>query len=143
MKPQRIFEYIIPFFLIYFIWKYFLSQPKPEKDKENKEIKEIEELETTQIATYSNSVYYDFASRIEEAGWDLGTNESAIYSVFRKLMNDLDFLKLKNAFGTRTIRDWGIPRKYTLSSYLESELASGEIDVINNILRNKGIKNRV
>ena len=95
--------------------------------------------------TYPNSQYNSFASSIEIAGFDVGTDEDAIYSVFRKLNNNADFLALSKAWGkpNRRVYEWGIGRDMSLSQFLRYEMSDREIQKINSILTSKGIKYRV
>lgn len=95
--------------------------------------------------TYPESQYKSFASQIEIAGFDVGTDEDAIYSVFSKLKNNADFLALTQAWGkpNRKVYDWGIGRDMTLAQYIRYEMSESEVRKINTILNSKGIKYRV
>lgn len=103
-----------------------------------------EELARTKL-TYPQSQYKSFASQIEIAGFDIGTDEAAIYSVFRKLKNNADFLALTQAWGkpNRKVFEWGIGRDMSLAQFLRYEMSESEIRKINDILTSKGIKYRV
>jgi negative regulator of sigma E activity len=132
----------------YAIWK--ITQKlgeEPLRDAtEDKQIKDelAEEIKKSPLS-YGASQYATFANNIQEAGFDIGTDEESIYSVFRKIKNNADYLALLKAWGkpTRTIYEWGIGRKKTLSQFLRSEMDSKEIAKINTILANNKVKYRV
>jgi hypothetical protein len=96
-------------------------------------------------ASYADSQYKTFANTIETAGFDTGTDEEAIYSVFRKLKNNTDYLKLLNAWGTpnRKVYEWGIGRNMTLPQFIHWEMNDIESRKVNQILASKGITYRV
>lgn len=120
-----------------------------EKRQEIKETAAIgSELQSAQAQTglsYPISQYLTFANVIETAGFDIGTDEEAIYSTFRKLNNNADYLQLLTAWGkpNRTIYDWGIGYDMTLPQYLRYEMGEDEIAKVNYILKTKGITYRV
>jgi hypothetical protein len=96
-------------------------------------------------ATYADSQYKTFANTIEIAGFDAGTDEEAIYSTFRKLKNNTDYLKLLNAWGNpnRKVYDWGVGRDMTLPQFIHYEMNDTEVRKVNQILASKGITYRV
>jgi len=130
---------------IYKLIKFLSAENKAEK-KETQLVKgELEkEVEKTGL-TYPGSQYLTFANVIETAGFDIGTDEEAIYSTFRKLNNNADYLQLLSAWGkpNRTIYDWGIGYDMTLPQYLRYEMGDEEINKINYILKSKGITYKV
>jgi len=130
---------------IYKLIKFLSAENKAEK-KETQLVKG--ELETEVAKTglsYPGSQYLTFANVIETAGFDIGTDEEAIYSTFRKLNNNADYLQLLSAWGkpNRTIYDWGIGYDMTLPQYLRYEMGDDEINKINYILKSKGITYKV
>jgi len=89
--------------------------------------------------TYPDSSYSQWASSIVSAGFNtLGTNEQAIYAVFRKMMNDLDVAKLIVAFGNQRV-EFSF-QTAPLGAWLSSELDNSEMAVVNKILSDKKIK---
>ena len=89
--------------------------------------------------TYPDSSYTQWASSIVSAGFNtLGTNEQAIYAVFRKMMNDLDVAKLIVAFGNQRV-EFSF-QTAPLGAWLASELDSEELATVNKILSDKKIK---
>jgi hypothetical protein len=132
----------------YAIWKVTkkLGEEPLRDATEDKQIKDelAEEIKKTPL-TYGTSQYATFANNIQEAGYDVGTDEEAIYSVFRKIKNNADYLALLKAWGkpTRTIYEWGIGRKKTLTQFLHNEMDSSEIKKINTILSNNKVKYRI
>lgn len=97
--------------------------------------------------TYQNSQYFAWANRLEQAMFDVGTDEDAIFSVFSQLRNNADFLKLKQAFGVRNYTGGYVPGflsdDLSLDGWIQQELDNSEIVQLNNILANKGISYRI
>jgi hypothetical protein len=104
--------------------------------------------------SYLSSQYTVFANNIKQAAYGVFTDEKAIYSVFDKMKNDADVLKVYDAFGI-----WKYPCNAVefplstlfgrsdcgsgdLAMLLTDKLDSSEIKEINNILSKKGIKYR-
>jgi hypothetical protein len=114
--------------------------------KEDRDIvSEIEKESKKKPASYADSQYKTFANTIETAGFDTGTDEEAIYSTFRKLKNNTDYLKLLNAWGTpnRKVYEWGVGRNMTLPQFIHWEMNDSEVRKVNQILASKGITYRV
>lgn len=89
--------------------------------------------------TYPDSSYTQWASAIVSAGFNtLGTDEKAIYAIFKKMMNDLDVAKLIVAFGNQRI-EFSF-QSAPLGAWLASELSVDEMAVVNKILSDKKIK---
>ena len=89
--------------------------------------------------TYPDSNYSQWANAIVSAGFNtLGTDEQAIYAIFRKMMNDLDVAKLIVAFGNQRV-EFSL-QTAPLGAWLSGELDSSEMAVINKILSDKKIK---
>jgi len=132
-------------YLIYRITKKLGEEPLRDAT-EDKQIKDELETEIKKTPlTYGTSQYATFANNIQEAGYDVGTDEDAIYAVFRKIKNNADYLALLKAWGkpTRTVYEWGIGRKKTLTQFIHSEMDSSEIKKINTILMNNKVKYRI
>jgi len=92
-------------------------------------------------ATYPDLQYKIYADKIYQAGYIIGgTDEDAIYDVFKAMNNDLDIAKLIVAFGKRRI-EFSF-QEGSLPEFLTSELDEDEIKIINKILTNKAIKYR-
>jgi len=117
-----------------------IKQKEEEEQRQNEEsnqvLNEIEENERRTPATYSDSQYAEMADAIQIAGFDTGTDEDSIYSTFRLLKNNTDYLKLLRAWGkpTRTVYEWGVGREMTLTQFLKWEMSTDEIAHINRIL---------
>jgi hypothetical protein len=79
--------------------------------------------------------YVGFANKLYNAmdGW--GTDEDAILEVYEKLRNDLDFLELEAAFGSKD--------GYTLQEWLEGDLSQYYFDKINGMLQSQGVTKRI
>lgn len=93
-------------------------------DKANAEIKDSDvSLTSAQASTLADKLYS--AMR----GW--GSDEEAVYSVFRLLRSRSDLLLLSRTFGVRGGR--------TLSEWLSSDLSQKELDKVNQILATNGI----
>jgi hypothetical protein len=104
------------------------------------------EATTAGKKSYADSQYYAWSNRLESTMFDWGTNEDSLYSVFRSLKNNADFIALKEAFGMRTYTGGIVPGffygKYSLDQWIEEELNPEEIALVNNILSSKGITYR-
>ena len=100
---------------------------------------ESQQVSQQQTPTYSQTQYQVFADKIYQAGvaW-FGTDEVAIYSVFQAMKNDLDILKLINAFGSRRLEFSTVMGN--LAEFLYSEFDNKEITKLNSILAAQGIK---
>jgi hypothetical protein len=120
-----------------------------ESARETQEANQLENELNTELnktgLTYPKSQYSTFANEIETAGFDIGTDEDAIYSVFRKLKNNADYLQLNASWGkpNRKVYDFGIGRDMTLPQFLRYEMNDGEIRKINQILSYNKITYRV
>lgn len=93
-------------------------------------------------ATYTTEEYEEMASRLYngmQSDWynpfDWGTDDSSVQGVFEELENDIDFMKLKAAFG---IRDG-----YSFQQWIDGDLNQGEKDEINSVMASKGMKKRI
>jgi hypothetical protein len=134
--------------------KKVLDYFKPERKRDESEKKDIEsELEAEakkNKATYPKSQYAAFCSTIAEAIFGGGTDEAAIYNVFRSLKNDTDYLSLVKAWGSPTRQVfpdyfvfYSTGKKLTLPAALRYDLEPSECAKINAILKSKGIKYRI
>ena len=134
--------------------KKVLDYFKPDKKREESEKKQVEtELETEQKKqkpSYPPSTYSGWSAAIATAVFGGGTDEAAIYDIFRKLKNNTDYLMLVKAWGSpkrQVYPDWFVfystGFKMTLPEVLRYDMDSSEIRKINDILASKGIKYRV
>lgn len=132
-------------FLIYKLVKKFGSDERREVEQNANINQELQQESQKNPLTFAKSQYSSFADTIQTAGFDVGTDEAAIYSVFNKLKNNADYLALIAAWGkpTRTIYDWGMPYKMTLPQFLRWEMSDTEVQKINKILSSKNIKYRI
>lgn len=93
--------------------------------------------------TYTDTQYQLAANRLEQAMFDVGTDEAAIFAIFQALKNNADFLKLNQAFGSRTYSGGFLPAflnsKLTLVQWLQEELSTSDLNKLNQILRQAGI----
>lgn len=76
--------------------------------------------------------YEQLANKIWTACQGWGTDEQAIFEVFEELENNVDFIKLQEAYG---IDEDGLD----LSAQLHDELDGSDIKQINDLLTAKGI----
>lgn len=122
-----------------FVYRKFFKRTTDVQNEQQEKDEIQKELDPTKL-TYPKSNYYQMAQTIQVAGFDVGTDEEAIYSVFKRLKNNADFLALRQAWGKKKIYDWGIPYIMTLAQFLRWELDAKECGNINSILNSKGIK---
>lgn len=135
----------------WFIYDRFIkSDAKKRNKQETKDVdNELEEAKKKTKLSYPLSQYQAFAKVIEIAGQDAGTDEKAIYSVFRKLKNNADYLQLVKAWGVarQVYPEWiffySTGYKLSLQQFIRYEMDEKEVRVINNILTSKGIKYRI
>lgn len=104
-------------------------------------------------ASYSQSQYQSFATKIVIALDSCGNNEKSVYNVFENMKNKADLLNLISAFGVRYYQPCAAtePVAYArylvdsktyggnLTAWLNHDLNESEISKINNILGSKGI----
>lgn len=117
------------------------------KDQQKELEEDIKKQERKSSPSYSDSQFNDFADKIYNAMFCSificadGTNEKAIYAVLRRLNNNLDWLKLKEAFGFRRIEF--TTRNAGLVESLNADLSSRQINEVNKILQQQGISYKV
>jgi len=115
---------------------------------------EVEQLQQQgQSATHSDSEFEGLAERLVQAMNDCGTDEEAVYDVFRQIKNGVDIRKLVSIFGVRYYTPCAAtsPISYTkwlwddksfggnISAWLGYDLTSSEIAKINSILKGNGV----
>jgi hypothetical protein len=129
---------------------YFKPERKRDENEKKQIIDELEAEKKKKAASYAPSVYAGFASTIAEAIFGYDTDNEAIYSVFRKLKNNTDYLMLAKAWGNPTRQvfpdffvfyDTG--KKLTLPAALRYDMNATECAKINTILKNNGITYRI
>jgi hypothetical protein len=90
------------------------------------------------IPNFSDLEFIQMANKLENAMFDVGTDEDSIYQVFNLLLNDADFLKLNQAFGYRTYTGGYIPGvihgKENLAGWIAEELDQEEVSKVNKLL---------
>jgi hypothetical protein len=115
---------------------------------------EIINLENQGVrATHSDSEFEGYAQALVQAMNGCGTDEEAVYNVFKQMKNDVDIRKLVSTFGIRYYQPCEVssPISYTrwlfndqafgggISSWLNYDLTSSEIQTINSTLRTNGV----
>ena len=121
---------------IYVASRFFKKDPLATEKKDEREL-----ISEGQKASYLDSAYKGYADSIytaRSANNFGGTDEDTIYSVFKKMKNDLDVAKLITAFGERRL-SFSLTSA-NLAGYLNDELDQDELNIINTDLRSKGIK---
>lgn len=89
--------------------------------------------------TYTDVSYSAMADAVEQAAFYIGgTDEDTIFSVMDKMKNDLDIVKLFEAFGSRRM-EFSL-QSANLGGFLRSELNREEMRKLNAMLAAKGIK---
>jgi CO dehydrogenase/acetyl-CoA synthase epsilon subunit len=109
-----------------------------ELEEANQSVATKQKLTNAQVLAIANSMYAAMDGK--------GTYEDVIYSGFKQMSNNADFLAVVKAYGIRTVHS----KVYfisdvvaTLVPALQSELSQGWLDYINELLQSKGIKYRV
>lgn len=127
------------FLVVYFL--FFRNNPKKIQAQVLQQA-----IDSTQQLGYKESfpdiAYMNFADRLYQAMRYSGTDEKTIYNVFDQMKNDLDVLKLTQAYGVRQLYVFGLPdgNPKNLAESLASELSAREISSLNAILRKNQIK---
>ena len=117
------------------------------KEQESELETDIIKEERKSSPSYSDSQFNDFADKIYNAMFCSificadGTDQKAIYAVLRSLKNNLDWLKLKEAFGYRRVEY--TTRNAGLVESLNADLSTSQIKEVNKILQQQGITYRV
>jgi hypothetical protein len=148
MKTAKI-DWFLYIGIGWLIYDMFIKKASSDDKKETEVDKEIKDLEEKQ--SYPNSQYYSFADSLESAMENATTDEESIYSVFRKIKNNKDFLLLQKSFGTRTysgelfggLTSYLDPSEDSMEQWLRNELNTEEIQKVNKILSNNGVKYRI
>jgi len=100
-------------------------------------------IKTQLTQTYANAMYSVLAEQIWAAAhtnnWS-GTQEDAIYDVFKQMKNDIDISKLISAFGAR--RMYLSFSNGALKEWINAEMDDSEIAKINSILQSNKISYR-
>ena len=121
---------IVVSLLLYF----YFSEKDPDEKALDEELKKIEGS-----LSFPDVQYFTLADTIEVATSGVADDEDAIYSVFRTLNNNADYLMLKKAFGERTYFGGAIFYNANLNYVLREVLSEAELQTINEILALKGI----
>ncbi len=142
-KPVQLLYGAIALLVLFFIVSRVVKMLKGLGDNTSPEAAE-KEIDKNKL-TFSKTEFKGFAETLEEAMDKEGTDEDAIYEVFRKLKTRSDVLALISAFGKRTSTAWTFDwliygqTTGTLSKWLQSDLSSSELKKINDILKTQGI----
>jgi hypothetical protein len=142
MKDKNLPIYIgagIGLYLLYFL---FFRRKKSDVAEEQA----LQQEGSSSAPTYPTSQFYGWANRLENAMFDIGTDENAIFEVFGSLRTNGDFIKLKQAFGIREYSGGFLPGFVSpdlgLDGWIQQELDGSEINELNAILQRKGITYR-
>lgn len=165
MKKYNIEKLIIPLLLVGVII-YLLYRIFKKSDIEIKEVNAVDnEIEKKRAEIrklgikpneFSQTELLDFANRLEQAMFDVTTDEPEIYAVFSRLgfgvEGELDYLMLKKAFGHRpytggvfpnVLNVVGLSEGDNLQWWLNEELDEEEKATVNSILQSKQISYRI
>lgn len=142
------FEIILLLGIIYLIYDLVFKKKTEEELKQSEIDKELNENKLS----YPKSQYYGFADSLETSMENATTDEETIYSVFRKLKNNADYLMLTKAFGKRVYTGELFGSLFSmvdfsegnsLEQWLNFELDDSERNYVNSILKKKNIDYRI
>lgn len=147
---QHIVLIVLIVIALYFLTKNLSKWTKSmlEKLKMNQKDKQLEEelKKPGNEPTYMLREYLNFANVLENAMKGLGTDEEAIYQIYKKMRTVGDIAELEKAFGIRRWSPTGdkIDNKifghdFDLVGWLQKELTDSEIAKINQIFMSKNI----
>jgi hypothetical protein len=96
-------------------------------------------------ATYTNSQYKSMADILYSAMDGYGTDDELVYKQFAKLKNDVDFVRLDDAFGVREATDnlFGLYEPLDLRGWVKDDLSESQIKTLNSKLKSQGITKRI
>lgn len=139
MKQNNLLMFLVPFVIGAIVFS--------KKGRSAQESKQIDkDIKAEGNTTYANSQFIIWANRLEQAMFDVGTDEAAIYNIFNYLKTDGDLLTLIKAFGMRRYSGGFLPaflnEKLSLVQWIQEELNTSEMKKLNDILKSKGIKYR-
>lgn len=108
-------------------------------------------FEPSQYGSFANTIASAFSGCDWTSGggyipivWQFSDSGSTVWNVANQLQNDVDFLRLQEAFGVKTItKGWqcgGDYKNVDLHSAITLQLNQKEINYINDTLASKGIK---
>lgn len=139
---ERFVFMIVAAIVLYMLYKYVKSLLQSASDAATKK-GEIDALKAHgQKASYPDSTYESLANQLFKAMDGAGTEEDKIIEVFRKLKNDIDFVKLDAAFGLRAGTSWfASDETYDLRTWLEDD--GQDIAALNAQLKKQNITKRL
>lgn len=105
-----------------------ITAAKPIEDVKD----DVTQLRKKQVPSYTDGQYNQYAQVLFSAMDGVGTDEEAIFRVMRYMKKDIDVAKLIVAFGVKGDN--------TLGAWLQDDLSSTDMEQVNKILANKGIK---
>jgi len=140
LTPQRIITLVVILAIlavgIYFLVRY-IKKGLVKLKMEDQITDHI--LQTGEKASFNDAEYLEMAQELAAAFDGPGTDEAKVFSVFQKLQNKTDVLKLINAYGYRIEGRKLFGKELNLADSLKSELTAAELSKVNNILSSKNI----
>lgn len=134
---------------IYELVKYLqkLSAQAAYKKTEQEVKNELKDVLKTQKPNYPDSTYKTWATTIASLlnGCDFHSNDTKVANILLQIKNNADWLKLVQAFGTKTIESCGIGDDYeaNLPTILSRELGDSTIKAANVLFTKRGIDSRL
>lgn len=134
----------------YKAYKYFsAADDRGDLKAENKDAaKDLKTLMQSGVkATYMDSQYTTWANQLKEAFDGCGTSNGTWRSIYGQMKNDVDVLKLQDAYGTRTFDECNWEGNFgdfegTLSQAIVHELSTNEQSELNKLLETAKISIR-
>jgi hypothetical protein len=118
-----------------------LSKPDLSPDQARADLRDLKRNGIVQKS--SDTQISAWAEIMHEAIADLGTDEEAVYGVFKQLKNEADLYRLIELYGVREEGGFFYNPEKTLVARLSSDLSASERSKVNNIFSSKGIKFRL
>ena len=139
----KIIVVIIGVIIVYRIFTFLKTYTKTLHDGAQSNAEEKAFKAAGDEASYSDAEFANMADRIETAFKGGGTDPEVFFAVISLLNNNLDALKLNQAFGVRSYTTWyGGTETATLEEWIEGDLSSSEMARMNSILSTNGITYR-
>lgn len=132
------YQFLVIAIVAFVVWRIYVKFTAYQKANASSVAQkaELKVLEEKGIKpSFAQYTYDSWAEKLYTAMKGAGTDEGMIFSVFKQLKNDVDFIRLDQAFG---IRD-----TYTMRVWLKDDLSSSDIQAINAGLKVKGLTKRI
>jgi hypothetical protein len=147
MKVPNFIQNFKPIYLIYIalalliLWYLYTKVKALIKGEQSKNLVKSSEYEVVKSdISYADTQYKTWADALEVAMEGVGTTTSRVLSIMSNMKTRTDVLKLIQAFGVRDYNNlWWVAGSDNLAEWLQSDLSSWEIGLINKDFNSRGV----